>query len=264
MPATVPRARHRRSTTSHGSASSVARCAVTRRLPPVPPGGVAVALEVEGREPERAGREVARHRHHAVVDRELARAYASTRATTSGGSGRSTSAARSITWTPRVRNAALRRASVAPSVGASIGSKSPRSTAWPVMARNRASSRMRWTSVSPPRGATAVARPLAVVSDSANVGGTRSTVTGVGKGVGTTPPTARRPGAFRRPPSPRPRGVTMSLPRIVDRATWLDARTELLTEEKELTRRRDALEHQAPRAAHGRGRHAVRVPRARR
>ena len=33
----------------------------------------------------------------------------------------------------------------------------------------------------------------------------------------------------------------MSLPRIVDRATWLDARTELLTEEKELTRRRDAL-----------------------
>jgi predicted dithiol-disulfide oxidoreductase (DUF899 family) len=33
----------------------------------------------------------------------------------------------------------------------------------------------------------------------------------------------------------------MALPRIVDRDEWLAARTELLTEEKELTRRRDAL-----------------------
>lgn len=33
----------------------------------------------------------------------------------------------------------------------------------------------------------------------------------------------------------------MSLPRIVDRPTWLAARTQLLAEEKELTRRRDAL-----------------------
>jgi predicted dithiol-disulfide oxidoreductase (DUF899 family) len=33
----------------------------------------------------------------------------------------------------------------------------------------------------------------------------------------------------------------MALPRIVDRETWLEARTRLLEKEKELTRRRDAL-----------------------
>ena len=45
---------------------------------------------------------------------------------------------------------------------------------------------MRCTSVSPPAGATAVAIPRAVASDSVKVGGTRSTLAGLGNGVGTT------------------------------------------------------------------------------
>ena len=43
----------------------------------------------------------------------------------------------------------------------------------------------------------------------------------------------------------------MRLPDVVSREEWLVARKELLAEEKELTRRRDALNADAATAAHG-------------
>ena len=54
----------------------------------------------------------------------------------------------------------------------------------------------------------------------------------------------------------------MTLPTIASREEWLAARTELLDEEKELTRRRDALNTDAPEPPDGRGREGLRVRRA--
>ena len=56
----------------------------------------------------------------------------------------------------------------------------------------------------------------------------------------------------------------MSNPQIVGRDEWLAARKELLGREKEMTRARDALNADAARAAHGRGREGLRLRRARR
>src|SRR5947209_19153403 len=48
-------------------------------------------------------------------------------------------------------------------------------------------------------------------------------------------------GAPRPGPCREPRRLRMSLPKIATRDEWLAARKELLAQEKDLTRRRDAL-----------------------
>ena len=55
----------------------------------------------------------------------------------------------------------------------------------------------------------------------------------------------------------------MSLPLVVSEADWLAARKQLLADEKAMTRARDALEHQATRAADGGDRQGLRVRRRR-
>ena len=58
-------------------------------------------------------------------------------------------------------------------------------------------------------------------------------------------------------------GAHMALPHVVSQDEWLAARKELLAEEKAMTRARDALEHEAARAADGEGRQGLRVRRPR-
>lgn len=51
----------------------------------------------------------------------------------------------------------------------------------------------------------------------------------------------------------------MSLPDVVSPEEWRTARTQLLAEEKAMTRARDALELQASAAPHGEDRQGVRL-----
>ena len=89
------------------------------------------------------------------------RLYSATDAATSGGTGRSTSAASTIMWTIRIRNGSARRAMLAAAVGASIVGRIAVSTWWPVMAANVASIRRRWKSVLPLAGRVALSTAAA-------------------------------------------------------------------------------------------------------
>ena len=128
-----------------------------------PLGRVAVALEVEGGQAERAGGELLGHPDHRLVDAELVRRTRRPGRRPRSGSGRRTSAHSTMSWTPRVRKARSRRAiDLAYSCGVT-GRKSssrPRSRSWPGTAPRSAAA---GPSDSSPPTATADARPSAVL-----------------------------------------------------------------------------------------------------